>query len=263
MRFKNKNKSDLGLVILLILAPFITMGFIIIGNLLFEATGYKINPNGVNNAVIFAFFGSYLGGVVTLLGVVYTILANKKRNDYKIEIDLLNEERGHFTSILSKLSPLGTLNCISRFVELPFIEKVSYKDISNSKQMINDEKRLITDANIELELNTYILDGLNNGDDQAVIKIAFKKKYQETYDTLWSFLLASEKYIDHAREVKYQLEQKIPEIKNNVIDLNKKLHEGIIKVSDLHINEIPQLIAMLRTYYDLKKEEISKKYNCY
>lgn len=61
-----------------IAAPFLLMLLLHLGIAVSEYTGFNFNIEGINAADWFMFAGSYLGGAITLGGVVLTLKHERK-----------------------------------------------------------------------------------------------------------------------------------------------------------------------------------------
>jgi len=278
-----------GIVALLLLGiPFVTMGLINIGNSVFSVTGHKINPEGINNAEIFMFWGSYLGGVVTLLGVVMTIQYSRKTHFHQMEIEKLNEERAHFSTAITKLNSLAISKIWESFRAL-YIGTEGYNDadIFNLKQMIIHEREQICAARVELSMNTFILDEsekclkCQKQCDIQQISAEFREQYYDTESKLYDCLSVINNVIEISvanaryRMLVYKNEQILKgdiseedrkyflehneAFRSKIVDmsaLDEQLATSIESIANFHISGKTDLLYKSKSYYYLKKSNI-------
>ena len=122
---KEFNKKLAVLIITFITIPFLIIGLLHLVNFLGTKFGIDLNPSGIDNAVWFAFLGSFLGGICTLVAVLYTLRDNKKALDqsqrqiiYQAEMQNIENELKIIANSITQLEPFSIFSYFSNLTTL-------------------------------------------------------------------------------------------------------------------------------------------------
>ena len=84
---QNKFKVIVLSFIFILAIPFLVSCGLKIGNYIFSITGINLSANGLSNSDWFSFWGSFSGGITTLVAVLWTLYQTNKNH-----LDLLSEQ---------------------------------------------------------------------------------------------------------------------------------------------------------------------------
>ncbi|WP_294527480.1 hypothetical protein [uncultured Allofournierella sp.] len=267
-----------------ITAPFLLMILLHLGIAVFEYTGFNFNIKGVTAADWFMFAGSYLGGAITLGGVVLTLRHERKVHQHQINIDAINKEKEFLSNVVCGLDIYAPSSILYHFWEL---EKTNtgYKgtDIAEIQRMIADQQRKLSQGKMTLFINTDVYFQFSNCTNCKIpCRLAdcckeFKEIYEKISGRIYDNFILMDSYISqceinairdamiqqcrlensqsplgqespHSEEEIQELESK----KKDVSESIEKLKNGIAEIAQYGQNEIPQLGNLIREYYSIR-----------
>lgn len=150
-----KNKRQVLWILGIILTPFILMLFLHIGIAIQQYFKFDINVPNIAAADWFMFAGSYLGGAMTLLGVIATLKHERNIHRHQQMLDAIHKEQQALCNIISGFDVFVPLACNEeiasalnrqKFDELP--------DLSSAKRKILEQFSTLLRSKTELHLET-------------------------------------------------------------------------------------------------------------
>lgn len=266
-------------------APFILMIILHLGIAISEYTGFNFNVEGINAADWFMFAGSYLGGAITLCGVVLTLKHERKVHQHQISIDAINKEKELLVRIISQLDFHSISIIYNHFRELKVTDSgyngvevaQIQKRISEIQRTINEQLILIT-ASTEIYANmTQQCSGCKTPCSLSKTCEEFREIYDRITKDLYETLSLLSQHIEQCesnalKDVvirQYQSEnaqcvlgQPLPHppeelriaesLKTDVSQNKTKLIESTKRIAEYTQRDIPQLINLIREYYIIR-----------
>lgn len=245
---------------LLALPPFLIIGGLHIGNLINDTfPSVNINPFSIGNIEWFLFFGSYLGGVCTLIAVYFTMKQNQRVTTYQQEMQIYANEATVISNTLSSFN-------------LWFVDKV-FTEISNIKisnkvfdeiqvvsliKSIIEEREKITQHQIKLALETSIYQD-NCGRcknkykcEKGKVIIAFSRDYTDTFNKQYKSLSDLKEYVDiKTNNLK---NSKIIGIANNIMNnASQFTSQEVQEAEDVNIQATMQMREDKVLFEEIKK----------
>jgi len=281
-----KNKVSKWWIVAVVFIPFFLMFCLHIGIAL--GTYFKIDFNvpNVDASTWFVFYSSYLGGVMTLAGVMITIEHERKIHKYEKALQDIENEKQQIGQAIREINTMLPSMLYQQFNSLP-ITPTGYNgnDIAAIRCRISEELQKASSHNISL---MFFTDVYSQNNECAVCKNPCKikeslPKLQKTYETIENKILDAlvkiDAYIQKAeanacytalvrnfekanalcissqKEAEYS-EDLIREYQNHIVEL-QPLHDEIQKIlvdmSDIIQKKIPQLMALGREYIAVKQ----------
>ena len=189
-------------IMLMLVLPAIILLFLRFSNYIATMTGIDLYIYGISNGEMFLFLGGYIGGIVTLTALYFTITENRKILSYQMEDVRIDKELEHIADAITKLNPLATLKIFANFNALvPDKDKYRGNEMAEIKNMLNYEREQLLFARTTLTMKTTILDvhqkcnDCNNKCSLHNIKTVFITKYCEIDNKLYNALATIETYI--------------------------------------------------------------------
>lgn len=290
---KMKRKKQIYLGLGIIIVPFIIMLCLHIGIALGRYFNININVPEIKAADWFMFAGSYLGGVLTLFGVLLTLRYERNIHGHQLTVTFIQEERNNISSLIEKLDLFGPSICYVEFTSALGIKEYNkLPDFSNVRNKIAEYLRGIYQSRTELTLCTDILfispncsmckhpcrlSAIQNEFSSIYNKIS--KLLDETLRTLDAYIVDT--YQNMLRdELISQYRQNIAECsaKGLVSNYSEKdiqtaerekkdltlqktiLEQKLSEVSQVSQNEFEQLLRLSREYSSIKIQNAQKKY---
>ena len=284
------NRNKIILLASIIVIPLVLMFILHIGIALGNYCHVSISIEDVSSKDWFMFFGSYLGGVMTLFGVLYTLNYEQKEQQYHLVIDELNNEKTKLAFLINKLDVFLPIKIIQHFTSLP-IQKEGYNsnDLAALKKWIIDELDNVFRLKRELLLLTYMCSEdmecslCEHKCNLVIIKTKFQKIYTEIADEIYMILQDINDYINvESNNVRYksliilckqrnELAEKIGE-KQIYVDEIKKYESKIvdtdeqvkiitsksIEISHYNEKEMWELTNLAISYIDIQKQNALK-----
>ena len=153
---KRKKYIYLGIGIFII--PFLIMVCLHIGIAVGRYFNININVPNVSAADWFMFIGSYLGGVMTLSGVMITLRYERNSHEYQLAVASIKEERCNISSLIEKIDVFAPSICYINFISVISIKEYDkLPDFSNVRNEIAKYLQKIYQSRTELTLCTDIL----------------------------------------------------------------------------------------------------------
>lgn len=288
---KRKKQIYLGVGIFII--PFFIMICLHIGIALGRYFNININVPEITAADWFMFAGSYLGGVMTLLGVLVTLRYERNIHGHQLIVASIQEERRNISSLIEKLDVFGPSICYVDFTSaMGTKEWNKLPDFSNVRSEIAEYLRKIYQSRTELTLCTDILVQSQNCSvckhpcRLSTVQNDFSTTYNKVFKLLDDTLRILDAYIVDTYqntlrdELISRYKQNIAEClakgevpiytekdiqtaegeKKNLTVQKAILEQKLAEVSQLSQNEFDQLLRLSREYSSIKLQNAEKKY---
>ncbi len=269
-------------------APFVLMILLHLGIAIFEYTGFNFNIQGVDAPDWFIFAGSYMGGVMTLVGVILTIHYQRKSNFKQQKFTEILKERETLGNIISRLDLLGPSGCYQEYTSLVSAEYAQIPNLSNIRRNIVDKMGILNQLRAEINLSTDIMAmptecaSCNHQCRLISLRPEFQVLYTtvnqnllDAYAALDTFIVASlnnclieeRKLISMQQNYAAQSQGKaIPytqsffnELDSRKIhtkDLEQKVRDKLNIITGMNSNEYVRLITLCREYSFIKIQNI-------
>lgn len=254
--------SKYGWWILISILPIVLMLFLHLGIAISQYVGITFNINGVTAKDWFMFMGNYLGGAVTLIGIVLTIKHTQNVHKHQLVNANIDKENDEIADAISKLNTYESINIYNTFLIIAGKGVLNAYDCLVVNDRINSVKSNINSSKMRIMLSTDIMSDNFNcvtcKNPCGLKKIApdFAKIYNEVSQTMFDTLGKIDKY-------RMLLERLV--MTNEIISTNLYQLPETIELSDLcnkcsgyMQNEIPQLIALSKSYIFIKRENARK-----
>lgn len=289
-----KNKLSKYWFLGILFAPLLLMFCFHIGLALGAYFGININVADISTKDWFMFAGSYLGGVMTLVGVTITIRQERRNQHYEDNLGSIEREREHLGVAISGLNTIIPKTIYQRYINLPVTSEGYYNsaDVSLIKQSIDQERENINKIRMEAIFFTDIYDSApcmicDKVCSLKEIRLEFQKIYDDIAKQLFDIYQKIEKYITvnesniinkklatNFRQMNSSLlkegkspmydELTIKESESNIVDLQpmqREIIESLKEICDLNRKEIPQLTGLAKSYITVKRQNAENK--CY
>mgnify|MGYP001285048773 FL=1 len=150
-----KNKRLWWWILGIATAPFILMLCLHLGLAIQRYFRFNINVPNVEAADWFMFAGSYLGGTMTLLGVIVTLKYERRLNQHQQRIQSIEKERERLFSIINRLDVFAPSSCYLDFTSAMSVKEWNKRpDFTDVRRRIVDFMRELNQSNQELQLGT-------------------------------------------------------------------------------------------------------------
>lgn len=274
-----------------IATPFLLMFLLHFGIAVSEYTGINFNIEGINAADWFMFAGSYLGGAITLGGVVLTLKHERKVHQHQISIDAINKEKELLVGAISELDFHSIPIIYNHFRELE-ITNTGYRgvEVAEIQRRISEIQRSANEQLIVITANTEIYANMTQQCSACKTPCGLSKtcgEFREIYDRiskdLYETLSLLSQHIEQC-EInvmkdavirQYQLEnaqcapgQPLPHspeelrmaesLKTDVSQNITKLRESTNRMAGYTQREIPQLINLVREYHIIRSKNAER-----
>ena len=274
-----------------IAAPFLLMLLLHLGIAVSEYTGFNFNIEGINAADWFMFAGSYLGGAITLGGVVLTLKHERKVHQHQIRIDEINKEKELLVNAISELDFYSISIIYNHFRELE-ITNTGYRgvEVAEIQRKISEVQRTVNEQLIVITAGTEMYANMTQQCSGCKTPCGLSKtcgEFRGIYDRitkdLYETLSLLSQHIEQceANVMKdavirqYQLEnaqctpgQPLPHppeelrmaesLKTDVSQNITKLRESINRMAGYTQREIPQLINLVREYHIIRSKNAER-----
>ena len=291
-RMKNKLSKWWFLVVLAI--PFFLMLCLHIGIALGNYFGININVPNVDASTWFIFCGSYIGGTMTLAGVMLTLRHERNIHQYEKSMDSIEKEKDALGKAICDLNVFAPNTLYQQFNSL-YITSKGYDpaEVAAIRQQLSEEMRKINALKLEIMFFTDIY-AMTAGCSackkpcrvQSILP-EFQKIYEKVGSKLFELLQIVDAYVVvSVSNALYQAlitncqqsnqrhqalgqppeysEAEIEIHKNKIIDIEPQ-RENLLalmnEVSKYNQNEIQQLSALAREYIATKQQNAYK--NCF
>ena len=264
-----RNKKSHWWIATVIALPFVVMLGLHIGIALGNYFHININVPNVDAASWFMFLGSYLGGVMTLAGVMITLRHERNIHQYENAIENIEREKkkiGNAVCGFNLLAPGALYMQVNEMLASPMVDNVS--DMAAIRLHVNEEmnKALVIRTELEFDTDIYSMTG-NCAVCKKPCRIQtvlpeFIKTYDligvKIYDTLSKindYILTCER--NQAYRSMNGCENQIVDIKPYQDEISIALNE----IAKFNQNEIQRLVFLGKEYIEQKKQNVYK--NCF
>ncbi len=271
--------------------PFILMALLHISIALGNYFSIDINIPNIYASDWFMFFGSYLGGSVTLLGVILTIRHSRQLHQHQISIGYLQKEEENVAEVLASLPVNQTLNIMGVYATgFRISDDDEINNIENSKETIREIylcQTSLTQAKIKLAALSFILQDYNNCSscknkcNLNEIAPKFRATYEELESTIdkcleyiYETIRARDNSLMYSSMLKENMEcakkEEQPLYSQERLDNLQKSHRDRIDIFKdfkaqndellkLRESSMPELISLSKQYFMIRKENCYKK----
>lgn len=230
-------------IFLILTLPIVVIGILKFSIVINQSLSWNINIDNIQLKDWFSFFGSYLGGVITLIGVLVTINYEKNKYDHQLKINHLNEEKNIIAESIADIDIFALSTIYQKFCSIELdngkykstdLSRV-YADIAEKRRLINKNKTrlcLLTDIFIYSEKeckNCKIKCELNN------IRKEFLFKYDAISKKIYDALTLLEQFVYYSSTNQLVELLKLEYIKENQLSMQLT---GTVKYSDDHIENL-------------------------
>ena len=138
-------------ILIVIFVPFILMLCLHIGIALGNYFGININVPNVDASTWFIFSGSYLGGTMTLVGVMITLKHERSIHQYEKSLESIGKEKDNLGKAICELNVFAPSTLYQRFNSL-HIARDGYNsaEIASIRQQLAEEMQKINKAKLEI-----------------------------------------------------------------------------------------------------------------
>lgn len=186
----------------LIVIPLILMFLLHICIAIGTYFNVSININNVFAKDWFLFYASYLGGCMTLIGVIFSISNERKLNQFQIGIGTIEKEKIQLASLINKINVFLPVTILQHFLGLAILKDgYDAKEIAILRKMIIDGLNDIFIVKREMLLLTSIYmpfaDGCDSKQqgDLLAMQHQFQKIYELVVDDIYKCLQSIDAYI--------------------------------------------------------------------
>ena len=280
-----KNRRIIWWIIVISLAPFALMLLLHIGIALQQYFKFNINIPNIHAAEWFMFAGSYLGGAMTLFGVIITLKYERKLHQHQLMIESIEKERERLFAIISKLDVFAPSACYLDFTSVTCIKDWNKRsDLPDVRRRITEARRQLNQSNQELLLGTDICnkpaDCAKN--DQLRRLSEVRAEFQEVYtyvnrslfdalqslelhivdqyknavldDMIYTYRATIDLCKEHGHPCQYREEdiENLQNQKKDLADQREKLEERLNDILSMNQKEMVHLINLVREYCTLR-----------
>lgn len=287
-----KNKLSKWWILVVILIPFLLMFCLHIGIALGNYFGININVPNVDASTWFIFYGSYLGGTMTLAGVMITLKHERSINQYEKALEVIEKERDGLGKAICELNLFAPSTLYQRFSGLR-TTNTGYDpaEIAAIRQQIAEEMHKINTAKLEAMFFTdvYVIP-VECSTCKTLCRIPailpeFQKTYEKVGNQIFTVLQKIDSYIficnqnairtalitncqqsnqQHqslGQPPKYD-EAEIKRYESEIVNVELQQNDIIAAINEVNKysqTEIPQLTALAREYVAVKQKNAYKR----
>ena len=289
---RRKNRLSKWWIWAVALIPFLLMFCLHIGIALGNYFGININVPNVDASTWFIFCGSYLGGTMTLAGVMITLRHERNIHQYEKTMESIEKEKAALGKAVCDLNIFAPSTLYQQFNSLNITSKgYDSAEVAAIRQQLSEEMRKINALKLETMFFTDIYAmtaGCSACKKPCRIHSSlpeFQKIYEKVGSKLFELLQMIDAYVvtcvsnalhqalvmncqqsnqQHqafGQPPEYS-EVEIETYKSKIIDLEpqrKDLLAIMDEVSKYNQNEIQQLSALAREYIAIKQQNAYEK----
>lgn len=289
-----KNKLSKCWFLVVIAIPFLIMICLHIGIALGNYFGININVPNVDASTWFIFCSSYLGGTMTLAGVMITLRYERSVHQYEKTLESIEKERDGLGKVICELDLFVPSILYQRFNGLR-ITNTGYNPVETAaiRQQLAEEMQKINTLKLKAMFFTdiYVVPpGCSTCKDPCRIPTVlpeFQKIYEKICSRIFTLLELIDSYISvcdsneikralikNCEQINQQLqsqgqlpkysEAELKEYKIEIINVEFQKNDivaALTEISKYSLNEIPQLNALAREYIAIKQKNAYK--NCF
>lgn len=287
-----KNKKTMWWIAAVAVLPFIVMLGLHIGIALGNYFHININIPNVDAADWFMFFSSYLGGSMTLVGVMITLQHERRIHNYEKLLEDIEKEKEELGKAICELNLFAPSTLYQRFNSLHLTsEGYNSAEVAAIRQQISEEMQRINAEKIAVMLLTDIYEmtvkcaACKKPCRIQAILPEFQKTYEEVGGKIYNVFQMIDTYvvyceqnaiyqalINNCHSVNQQCkllgqpseydEAVIKEYESKIVDVKlqqEEINKNIIEICNYNKDKIPQLISFVREYIFIKKQNASKQ----
>lgn len=289
-----KNRLSKWWFLVVLAVPFFLMFCLHIGIALGNYFGININVPNVDASTWFIFCGSYLGGTMTLAGVMITLRHERSIHQYEKALETIEKERDGLGKIICELNLFAPSILYQRFNSLR-ITSTGYNsvEVATIRQQLAEEMQKINTVKLKAMFFTDIyavLSGCSTCKNPCRIPTVlpeFQKTYEKISNRIFTVLEMIDSYIAvcdrnaikralvmNCQELNQQLqsrgqspkygETELKGYESEIVNVESQQNDiiaALTEVSKYSQAEIPQLNALAREYITTKQQNAYK--NCF
>ena len=287
-----KNKLSKWWILVVILIPVFLMFCLHICIALGNYFGININVPNIDASTWFIFCGSYLGGTMTLAGVMITLKHERSINQYEKALEAIEKERDGLGKAICELNLFAPSTLYQRFCGLR-TTNTGYDpaEIAAIRQQIAEEMHKINTAKLEAMFFTdvYVIPAgcptCKTPCRIPAIVPEFQKTYEKVENQIFTVLQKIDSYIficnqnairtalitncqqsnqQHqslGQPPKYD-EAEIKRYESEIVNVELQQNDIIAAINEVNKysqTEIPQLTALAREYVAVKQKNAYKR----
>lgn len=289
-----KNKRQILWIIGIILTPFVLMLFLHLGIAIQQYFKFDINVPNIAAADWFMFAGSYLGGAMTMLGVIATLKHERNIHRHQQMLEDIRNEQKALCNIVSDFDVFVPLACNEEISSALGNQKNNeLPDLSNAKRKILEQLSILLRNRTELHLETNMCCPFpqcamcKHPCRLPAIKSEFQSTYNVVYKELYDTLTKLDAFataihqnyscdlrehlitqiISNCKEIGRPSEyteadiEKIQREKKDLLALQEEVNKSMQAVADFNSKEIVQMINLVREYVAVL--EVNAERNCF
>lgn len=287
----NDNKLSKLWIAAVVVIPFILIFCLHIGIALGNYFGININVPNVDASTWFLFAGSYLGGVMTLAGVMITLKHERKIHQYEKLLENIDKEKERLGKAICELNVFAPSIIYQKFMVMQVTQDgYNASEIAAIRSNILEEMAKINKLKSETMFFTDIY-AITSGCRKSCRIKEILPEIQKIYDTIgkniYDTLQEIDQYVTDAyrnslcdaqihrfntinvncqalgQPLQYN-EAAIEEYEVKKVDVKPKQDKiamALTEISSYPLNEIQQLNYLVREYIVVKQQNASK--NCF
>lgn len=286
-----KNRLSKWWFLIVITIPFFLMFCLHIGIALGNYFGININVPNVDASTWFIFCGSYLGGTMTLAGVMITLRHDRNFHQYEKSLESIDKEKEALGKAVCDLNIYAPSTLYQQFHSLHITsEGYDPAEVAAIRQQLSEEMRKINALKLETMFFTdiYAMTAKCSSCKMPckiqTILPEFQKTYEKVGSKIFELLQMIDSYVSTSfsnglyralvincqqsnqqhqalgQPPKYD-ETEIENYKNKIIDTDPqraKILSAMDEVSKYNQSEIQQLSALAREYISVKQQNAYK-----
>jgi len=251
--------------LLIAILPFAIMILLHIGIFINKLTNINFNIPNISAADWFIFAGSYLGGVITLGGVILTIKHERTINLKQVRLSEVFQEKEKLGEILSKVNLYAPEAYYQEYSSITETQS-SNENLSSIRKALVEEKGILSSLRNEFifSTNVWINAKAYNESEQKCELNMVSHEIVELYNKINSILFNTYITFDDLISL-YQsrenFEKNITEkhadyCDIDVFDKNTELMIQLDIIRNMEYNEYEKLITLCKKYIEIKNTMI-------
>lgn len=287
-----KNSQHRWWIVGIVAAPFVLMLFLHIGIALGQYFKIDINVPNIAAADWFMFAGSYLGGAMTLLGVMATLRYERRIHSHQLMIQGIEKEKELLNSIINRIDIYAPSICYLDFTSALSLKEWNKRpDFSATRRKIAEAMSALNQGRIDLSIGTDMCcqptkcTSCKHTCRMPSVRMEFQKTYTTVNKYLFDTLTLLDAFVvDHYQNaVRDELinlyhehivqcqatgnpsqysEKDIQDVQNQKKDLSgqqTELEKRLGEISAINQKEMILLINLSREYVSLSMQNAERK----
>lgn len=288
-----KNKFFKWWLLVIAFVPFILMFCLHISIALGNYFGININVSGVDVSDWFTFASGYLGGVMTLVGVVITLRYERNVQRYEEKLNYIEKERENWGRAICELNIAAPSSfyqqakgilLFTNEKEISVQAAFMRQQLAKEMQVINTEKLKVIFFTDTYAMTAGCLTCKASCKIQTILP-EFQKLYEQVGSKLYNVLQLIDSYVvclekntlinnwlNNCRESNRQCqlngrplqydETLIKEYESKIADVKpqeEKIVAVITEINNYGNNELQQLLALAKEYIVVRQQNVEKE----